>query len=288
MHPDEGLKIFLDYLRLEKNSSAHTILNYGKDLESFFAYLKIGDLDNVTRLDIRNFLVYLNESGYSNSSIARKLSAVRAFFKFLARGKYVEKNPVANIISPKISKKLPKNISVADVSAILDSVPSRGKYALRDKAILELLYGTGVRVSELIGINIEDVDIGRLYVKVKGKGKKERLVPLGKVALLAVKNYLNLLKRKNGPLFINKNETRLTDRSVRRIIKKYCLKSGIGKIISPHTLRHSFATHLLDRGADLRSVQELLGHSNLSTTQIYTHVTMSKMKEVYDKAHPRA
>lgn len=296
MDNQEIIQLFLDYLTGEKNSSAHTVKNYKIDLREFVLFLKEKNFKNVSYLDIRSFLAHLQSRNYSKSSISRKLACLRSFFKYLAREEKIESNPAAGISTPKREKKLPDFLDPPEVVRLLEA-PDKNKWEeKRDKAILETLYSSGLRVSELVGLNQEDVDSFGALVRVRGKGKKERIVPLGQMAIKALQSYLGhqpapRLKKISAtkvPLYLNRSGGRLTDRSVRRMINKYVRRTGLNKEVSPHMLRHSFATHMLDRGADLRSVQELLGHENLSTTQIYTHVTTQRLKEAYDTAHPRA
>ena len=291
---DSRVQKFLDFLDTEKNASPHTIKNYLIDLRELTGSLAGKNLEEVTYLDIRSFLAGLKSKSYSKSSIARKLACVRSFFKYLARENVLKTNPAVSIATPKREKRLPQFLDVQEVTNLLEA-PSKNNWAeKRDKAILEILYSSGLRVSELVGLNHEDVDFFSGLVRVRGKGKKERIVPVGEVALKAVQEYLHHRPPKVGehavkrPLYMNRSGGRITDRSIRRMILKYVKRIALKKEVSPHTLRHSFATHMLDRGADLRSVQELLGHENLSTTQIYTHVTTKRIKEAYDAAHPRA
>lgn len=283
---------FLTYLEIERNASEHTLINYKIDLKEFFDILKDKLVTSIDYLDIRRFLAALKAKEYSKSSISRKLACVRSFFKYLSRENIITANPAVSISTPKRDKKLPLFLELKEVEDLLDAPHGTAEAELRDKAIMELLYGSGIRVGELRGINSEDIDLYSGLLKVRGKGKKERIVPVGSYAVSAIERYLHKRRRpKKGAehaLFLNNHGTRLTDRSIRRIILKYARQIALNKNVSPHTLRHSFATHMLDRGADLRSVQELLGHENISTTQIYTHVTTKRMREVYTKAHPRA
>src|SRR3989338_3825475 len=221
-------------------------------------------------------------------SLARKLSCLRSFFRFLQREGLVKKNPTTLLMTPKLDKKLPQFLTEDEMTKFIESPPLKKEAGKRDRAILETLYSTGMRVSELVGLNMDNVDFISNIVKVAGKGKKERLLPIGDKALKSLQDYLKIRKHQSSAIFLNKSGTRLTSRSICNITEKYIRQTGLREKISPHVLRHSFATHLLNRGADLRSVQELLGHVNLSTTQIYTHVTMDRLKEVYDKSHPRA
>jgi len=249
-------------------------------------------LENVNPLDVRRFLAYLTDKDSSRSTLGRKLACLRSFYKYLMREEAIKVNPAAGISTPKQERRLPVFLEIDEMARLLEA-PSGEKWeSKRDKAIMELLYSSGLRVSELVGVNVEEVDENSCLIKVRGKRRKERIVPIGNFAIKAIQAYLKKRPQSKGtlenPLFINKNNTRLTDRSVRRIILKYVRQVGIQKDVSPHMFRHSFATHLLDRGADLRSVQELLGHENLSTTQIYTHVSLRKVRAEFELAHPRA
>lgn len=290
---------FINYLKIEKNASEHTIVNYSIDLRDFAAFAggagsSHGEtsVESVNYLFLRKYLARMKEKSYSKRTVARKLAVLRSFFKFLYREGYIKTNPSSGIYTPKLDKKLPIFLDTNEVSRLIEAPDEKDLTGLRDRAVMETLYSTGMRVSELAHMSLNDVDFIGGVIKVFGKGKKERLAPIGDKALRSIRNYLN--KRGAAKLndkkavFLNKDGGRLTDRSVRRIIEKYIKRVSTREGVSPHTLRHSFATHLLDRGADLRSVQELLGHMNLSTTQIYTHVTTERLKEVYDKAHPRA
>lgn len=283
---------FSTYLSIEKNASSHTILNYKHDLEEFLKFAEGRDISGVDYLFIRKFLMDMTSRGLAKKSIARKLSALRSFFKFLYRDGYIRVNPVSGISTPKLDKKLPVFLD-EDKTAKLVTAPLKKDFrSLRDKAILETLYSAGLRVSELVNIDERDIDFISGLVKVLGKGRSQRLAPVGDKAIQAIREYMlarDLKGWQNArPLFLNKSGKKITDSSVRRIVDKYIKAAAISERISPHSLRHSFATHLLNRGADLRSVQELLGHKNLSTTQIYTHVSKERLKSVYDKAHPRA
>lgn len=282
---------FINYLKVEKNASGHTIKNYSIDLNSFFLFLEGKDIAEVDHLTLRRFLAQLRSKAYSKRTIARKLASLRSLFKFLYREGHIKSNPITAISSPKLDKKLPKFLDVGQVTRLIMKPDTATIAGLRDRAILETLYSTGIRVSELVGLDTRDIDFISGVVKVFGKGSKERMVPIGEEALGAIRRYNDKKDKREkarDAVFLNNRGGRLTDRSVRRMLDKYIHACAIEEKISPHSLRHSFATHLLDRGADLRSVQELLGHMNLSTTQIYTHVTMDRLKAVYDKAHPRA
>lgn len=283
---------FINYLKIEKNASGHTLTNYEIDLKSFAAFLGDKDISGVDHLALRRFLAEMRAKNYSKRTVARKLASLRSFFKFLYREGHIKTNPITAILTPKLDKTLPKFLDVNSVARLLET-PDESKVAgMRDRAMLEAMYSTGMRVSELVGLDLGDIDFISGVVKVFGKGRKERMVPIGDAALKSIRKYVDgrgawPVKDKSA-VFLNKGGRRITDRSVRRIVDKHIKSCSMDAKISPHSLRHSFATHLLDRGADLRSVQELLGHMNLSTTQVYTHVTMERLKSVYDKAHPRA
>lgn len=287
------MKRFLEYLEAERNASNHTIKDYGIDLRDFLVFINGKDLATLDYLEIRRYLALLKEKQYQRSTVARKLACLRSFFKFLVRENMLKVNPAVGIATPKREKKLPNCLELEEIEHLLDA-PNGNKWEeKRDKAILEALYSSGIRVSELTGLNHDDIDLFSGIMKIRGKGKKERIVPLGSIALKSIEAYVDMKpKSKDGKgtnaLFVNRSGTRLTDRSVRRILIKYARRISLTKEISPHMLRHSFATHMLDRGADLRSVQELLGHQNLSTTQIYTHISTKRLRDAYDKAHPRA
>ena len=285
---------FINYLKVEKNSSAHTITNYLVDLKAFAQFIRDKDVTTIDHLLLRKFLAEMRAKNYSKRTIARKLASLRSFFRFMYREGHIKTNPITAISTPKLDKKLPVVLDEGAVAKLLGCQSSDDVFGLRDKALLETIYSAGIRVSELVGLNINNVDLIGEVIKVLGKGSKERMVPIGGPAVSAIRKYMDKrddLKVKEGhkaAIFLGKNGTRLRDRSVRRILNKYISLCSVAEHISPHSLRHSFATHLLNRGADLRSVQELLGHANLSTTQIYTHVTTDRLKAVYDKAHPRA
>jgi len=288
---DRFIEKFIRYLEIEKNYSKYTILNYKNDLEDFMVFLGQAPLESVDYLFIRRYLALLKEKQIASRSVGRYLSTLRTFFKFLAREGYLKANPLQGISSPKQDKHLPSFMTEEEVTKLIDAVvlkDAKDDKAFRDKAILEMFYSTGMRISEVVSSNISSVDFISGIVKVMGKGRKERIVPIGECALSALRKYLDKRKTQTDALFLNKNNRRITDRGVRGIVAKYLRLASMKQGISPHTLRHSFATHLLNRGADLRSVQELLGHANLSTTQVYTHLTTERLKSVYDKAHPRA
>ncbi len=283
---------FLKFLEVEKNSSPHTITNYRSDLTEFFKFNGKNSPKDINYLEIRKFLAYLKDRDFLKTTVSRKLACLKSFFKYLTREQVLEANPASGIQTPKRDRRLPSFLETKEVEHLIEAAKGEKWETKRDLAILETLYSSGIRVSELVGLNEEDIDLLGNLVKVRGKGKKERIVPLGSCAVKAIKSYMDAapldLDKRIVPLLINRRKTRLTDRSVRRIILKYARLAALKKGISPHTLRHSFATHLLDRGADLRSVQELLGHAHLSTTQIYTHVSSKRLREAYEQAHPRA
>ncbi|MFH1045848.1 MAG: tyrosine recombinase XerC [Candidatus Omnitrophota bacterium] len=288
---DRYIEKFLTYLEIEKNVSTHTLLNYRIDLKQINEFLQKKDALSVDRLDVRKYLTHLKARNLQRRSINRKLSTLRSFFRFLVREGYLKVNPLAAISSPKMEKKLPLFLDIAEVTRLIESPDVSTALGLRDRAILEALYSTGMRISELVGLTIASIDFIAGMVKVLGKGKKERLLPIGDKALRAIRDYLDqqtVPKKDSRAVFLNKYNRRLTDRGVQSLIDKYIRLTSLREGVSAHTLRHSFATHLLDKGADLRSVQELLGHVSLSTTQIYTHITTERLKTVYAKAHPRA
>lgn len=279
---------YVRYLEIEKNASKHTILNYRRDLDEFKKFLGETQLENVDYLALRKFLSTLREKNLKSRSISRKLSCLRSFFRFLNREGFLKNDPTQAVSSPKLERYLPIFLTEDEVTKLIESPDAKELSGLRDRAILETFYSTGIRISELVGLNLENIDFFGAVVKVSGKGKKERMVPIGDKALRAIRDYTEQRKQQAPAAFLNKNGRRITDRGVRLVLDKYIQRTALRENISPHSLRHSFATHLLNRGADLRSVQELLGHANLSTTQIYTHLTTEKLKNVYDKAHPRA
>jgi integrase/recombinase XerC len=299
---------FVDYMRNQRGYSVHTLRNYRTDLIHFLDFLSskrgvkeegkaVMVMGSIEPLLIRDYMGGLFGI-YNRRTIARKMSSLRSFFNFLDRNSLNHGNPVADISTPKQGKYIPTYLPVDEMFKLLEGPDKEQPLGLRDLAIIEVLYSCGIRVAELAGLNINDIDFSGCLIKVLGKGNKERLVPIGKKALEALRNYLDAvvslrkktqdLSVKAVPVFINNRGGRLTTRSVGTIIKKYALACGLITDISPHSLRHTFATHLLDGGADLRSVQEMLGHMSLSTTQKYTHVSMDRLMAVYDKAHPRS
>ena len=320
---------FLSYLRFEKRFSEHTAKCYGADLVQLEGFL-IGRSEDSSLTDeaislthpegvsatavatqtgakvdqlllsvdvntVRAYLAFLNEKQYSRATVARKLGTLRSFYKFLVKRNRLSSSPLMAVRTPKQEKKLPRFLEYEEVKRLLETPPMDNWLGARDRAILETLYSTGIRVSELVALNMDDVDFLGEVVRVRGKGKKERIAPISSSALQIIQHYMEFRNKRaqsntnfdSKVLFVNKHGRRLSTRSVRRKMDKYLKIAGLDPAISPHTLRHSFATHMLNKGADLRSVQELLGHQSLSTTQIYTHLTTSKIKEVYESAHPR-
>ena len=282
---------FLEYLRVERNASEYTCRDYALDLKQFFDCIGHRRVAEVTPLEIRRFVAHLSTRHQAKRSIARKLSCLRSFFRFLCRDGRREQNPAAAIPTPRLEQRLPAFLDEAQMTRLLQIPPLDKWQGWRDRALLETLYSTGVRVSELVGLNRDDVDEISGTAIVRGKGKKERLCPIGETALKAINAYLAKRPKKLKvpyAVFVSQKGTRLTVRQVDRLLVRYVAQAELPRSVSPHSLRHSFATHLLDRGADLRSVQELLGHASLATTQIYTHVSAQRLKKVYDQAHPRA
>lgn len=279
---------FLNYLDVEKNYSKHTTLNYRIDLLEFATFAGETAVEKIDYLFLRRYLAHLRTKQYLSRTLARKLSSLRSFFRFLHRESLIKSNPAVLIMSPKREKRLPKFLTEEEANQFMEMPLGDKLLNKRDRAILETLYSTGIRVSELVGLSVENVDLISNIIKVAGKGKKERLVPIGNKAVAAIRDYLESRPKQTSAVFLNKNGTRLSARSIGTIVHKYIRMMSTTHDISPHVMRHTFATHLLNRGADLRSVQELLGHVNLSTTQIYTHVTTDRLKKVYDQAHPRA
>ncbi len=290
---------YINYLEVERNVSPYTVRNYKNDLLNFFQFLKtkeIGSLRDVDKPVLRDYLSHLIEQGLVKASIARKLSAIRSFYRYLLREGMVPTSPVATTSSPKLDRRLPSFLSIEQVVKLLEAPDLATPQGLRDRALLELLYASGLRVSELVSLNLEQVNLNTNEIRVWGKGAKERLVLIGRPAAEALSTYLSQGRpklfgakiRMTNALFINRYGERLIERGVQRILEKCANIAGIDKRVHPHLLRHTFATHLLDGGADLRVVQELLGHADLSSTQIYTHVTKSQARKVYLAAHPRA
>jgi integrase/recombinase XerC len=286
---------FLRHLDRERNASPHTVKAYRRDLLQFVAYLR-GELGREPRpadadhLLLRGFLAELHRRGLQKASSARKLAALRTFFRYLCREGIVEKNPARPLLSPRLERRIPTYLEEGELEGFLD-VPGGTDAALRARAILELLYGTGIRCAELVGLDLAEVDLEARMIRVLGKGRKERVVPFGTRAREALRRWFPArlrMRPASDALFVNVNGSRLTDRSVRKLVTRRVQQLALSRRISPHSLRHSFATHLLARGADLRSIQELLGHSSLSTTQRYTHLDTTKILAIYRKTHPRA
>lgn len=288
---------FMQFLSVEKGLAANTLESYQRDLFAYTDFLKhqgVSEIGASNRSHIVSYLVTLQKKGRATATLSRNLASIRAFYQFLVRDRHLEHDPSVHLETPKIEKRLPKVLSLEEVETLLEGPDLGQPSGLRDKAMLELLYATGIRVSELVQLNMGDINLEMGFLKCMGKGSKERMIPLGKMAISVIQLYietarLRLLKAGGGTaLFVNHLGKRMTRQGFWKIIKKYALQSGITADITPHTLRHSFATHLLENGADLRSVQEMLGHADISTTQIYTHVTRSRIKDVYAKTHPRA
>lgn len=296
---------FLTFLQVNKGASPHTLEAYASDLVQFFAFLgfeeglpSAPDLERVDHLQVRRYLGWLQGQGYTKRSVARKLAALRSFYRFLCREGRLALNPVKGVSTPRMGLRLPRFLDAGEMAGLVEAPRGDSPGELRDRAMLETLYAAGLRVSELVGLNLEDVDASAGMVQVLGKGGKERVVPLGSQAIAALDRYLpvgrdRLLAGRAGggtekALFLSRLGRRISTRSVRNIVQRYSEGLDAARRPSPHTIRHSFATHLLDNGADLRAVQELLGHASVSTTQIYTHVTRERLRAVYQQAHPRA
>ena len=311
----ELITTFLDYLSVERGLSSNTIVSYRKDLEFYIDFLTRRHIDNlskITKNDITNFMLAQKDKGISTNSVVRRLAAIRMFHRFLAREKILKNDPSDLIDSPKLWKKIPDTLSLNEVNALLAQPDIRNKQGLRDKAILETLYATGMRVSEAVNLKVDSVNLDIGFLRCIGKGNKERIIPLGTKAISSIKKYLeasrphllnpvrntkalqrpdnisNGVKKKESEfLFLNRFGKKISRQSLWKLVKKYANQARIKKPMRPHILRHSFATHLLERGADLRSVQEMLGHSNISTTQIYTHINKDRLKTIHRMFHPR-
>jgi len=291
---------FLKYLCYERNASDLTVKSYREDLAALLAYLGESfdgspDPHDVTTLDLRGYVSALHDAGYARTSISRRLASTRSFYRFLLREGKIDSNPAKPLRNPRAVRNLPHFLSTREIGRLLNAPPRQEVLGRRDHAILETMYSAGLRVGELVLVNDGDLDLDEGLVRVRGKGRRERLAPLGSYAVLAIRHWLTRrqlsAKESSGrtaPVYVNKFGRRITTRSVARMLEKYLKLAGLDLRTTPHTLRHSFATHLLDRGADIRSVQELLGHKSLVTTQIYTHVSTARLKAVYEKAHPRA
>jgi len=291
------LQDYLNYLSVERGLSQNTLESYARDLRQYLQYLKEKkniEIKETTQATVIGYLLQLQAKGKATATLSRSLAAIKSYYHFLFREAKIERDPTINLDAPKQEKRLPRVLSVEDVSNLLEQPDLKTPAGIRDRAMLEVLYATGLRVSELVSLKISDLNLEMGYIKCFGKGSKERIVPLGSVASKYVKHYLEHARKflasslNEETLFLNHHGHRLTRQGFWKIIKKYAESINLENDITPHTLRHSFATHLLENGADLRSVQEMLGHADISTTQIYTHLTKSKIKEVYEKAHPRA
>ncbi|MFW6139807.1 MAG: site-specific tyrosine recombinase XerD [Acidobacteriota bacterium] len=291
----EAVKAFVEFLTVEKGLSQNTVISYSQDLRKFFIFLKEKKMNylKAEEKDIIKFIHKQSRSGLSSRSIARIISSIRAFYRFLVLESFLKKSPLENISSPKAWLSLPKVLKVSEVEKLLNQPDEKKAHGVRDKSMMELLYATGLRVSELIRLKMDAPNVEDGFLICKGKGSKERIVPMGSSAVLALKKYLNisrpkLLKGGSEFLFLSQQGKPFTRQGFWKRLKGYAQKAGLEEKVSPHILRHSFATHLLERGADLRSVQSMLGHSQITTTQIYTHVSRKRLREVYDKYHPRS
>lgn len=294
---------FLDHMRVEKSASSLTLISYRTDLSQFFTFMadKYGtpreEISNelFNHKSVREYLMFLQQQGLSRATMARKLASLRSFVRYLCRENILPGNPIAAVATPKQDKKLPRFLYPVEIEMLISAPDMTSTAGKRDRAILETLYATGIRVSELVGIDLKDIDLANAIVKVKGKGNKERIVPLGRKARESLAIYMNESRNNfarkalegSNALFLNKYGKRLSERSIRNILNKYVEQVALNQKVNPHMLRHSFATHLLNNGADLRSVQELLGHVKLSTTQIYTHLTRENIKNIHNETHPR-
>ncbi len=291
---------FLRYLKIERNASEYTLKSYSEDFRSLFDYLqdRCGGADSVAQLDIANlrgYVAYLHECQYAKATIARRLACLRSFLRYCQREGFVASNPAKALRTPRAGRKLPHFLTTEQIAQLLEAPPANDAEGLRDRAMLETMYSAGLRVAELVGLNIDHWDRDANVIRVYGKGKKERIAPIGRYASKALLRWLEARRPADnaGPddraaVFLNRFGTRLTTRSVGRMIEKYLKETGLDRQTSPHTLRHTFATHLLDGGADLRAVQEMLGHKSLTTTQIYTHVSTQRLRDTYENAHPHA
>lgn len=295
---EDAIRAFITFLQVERNASPETIRNYRSDLQQLTSYLvqarqspRSVQVQHVTTDDLRGYLHWLDRKGEKATSLARKLACLRSFYRFLVREGATARNPAEDIRSPKLPKPLPRVLTKDDANALMEFPAGQSTLSLRDRALLEMLYSTGARVSEAVGLNVGDLNQSEGLVHLRGKGRKERVVPIGGVAIQAIREYRDSFKssriQPSAPLFLNHRGGRLTARSVARLVSRYSSRLASGAV-SPHALRHSFATHLLDEGADLRSIQEMLGHASLSTTQKYTHLAADQLLAVYDRAHPRA
>ncbi len=293
----DTVRKFLESLEYEKGLSQNTLESYGADLRDYQMFLKDHSsetLIDVTPSTIVGYLMFLRRKGRSTATVARRLASMKSFYRFLLKEGYIDKDPCENLSSPSLERRLPKVLTLAEIERLLDQPDLSTPIGLRDRAILEVLYAAGLRVSELTNLDLGDVDLREGFVRCIGKGSKERVVPLGEIAIAATESYIEngrptlIFDPKELSLFVNQNGGRMTRQSIWKLVKKYSEGARIPKEVTPHTIRHSFATHLLEHGADIRAVQEMLGHADISTTQIYTHVTKDRLKDVYARSHPRA
>ncbi|MFH1347414.1 MAG: site-specific tyrosine recombinase XerD [Candidatus Margulisiibacteriota bacterium] len=289
----DQIKDFLDFIKIERGYSENTAKSYNKDLSQFLKFAKNKKASEIDRDHIKSYLEYLYDEGYAVSSTERKLACLKSFFHYLVREGKMDADPTSDIKLPKKAKRLPKALSISETIKLVSAPREKNQLALRDAALLEMLYATGMRASEAVGMNVSDINFSVSFVKCFGKGSKERIVPINKITLKAIQEYLGKARPKfpqkdKEALFLDKNGERLTRQGMWLVLKKYVKMTGVKGKTSPHTLRHSFATHLLEKGADLRSVQEMLGHADIATTQIYTSVSRERLKRMYKKAHPRA
>lgn len=291
------LQDFIYYLSVEKGLSANTLDSYGRDLKKYLHFLEqegLNTLKETGREEISRFINVQREQGLASASVTRSLAAIRSFYQFLMKEQLIEENPAKELDTPRKEKQLPQVLSCSDVELLLEQPECAKASGKRDKAMLEMIYATGIRVSELISLDLNNVNIKMGFLRCSGKGSKERMIPLGSEAIKSLEDYLKesrgkmIKSKEERALFVNQKGKRLTRQGFWKILKKYSQKAGINGEITPHTLRHSFATHLLENGADLRSVQEMLGHADISTTQIYTHLTRQKIRDIYKQTHPRA
>ena len=297
---EPAIAAFLQFLKIERNCSPLTIKSYSEDLASLLEYFRdfaggVPAVDAVAVATLRGYVAYMHECNYSRSTMARRLACLRSFFRFACREQLAAQNPAKALRTPRAGRRLPHFLSTEQVALLLEAPPANQPLGLRDRAILETLYSAGLRVAELASLNVSDWDRDADIVRVAGKGRKERVAPIGRYAAQALSRWLEVRApdqtappAQQAAMFLNQRGRRLTTRSIGRLLEKYIGDTGLDKLTTPHTLRHSFATHLLDGGADLRSVQELLGHKSLTTTQIYTHVSTKRLRETYEKAHPHA
>jgi integrase/recombinase XerD len=294
---DDVIERFLNYLEHEKGLSANTLASYGIDLKDYREFLSeysSETIETANSATIVAYLMFLLRQGRATSTVARRLAAIKGFYQFLLREGCIVKDPSENLSAPSLERRLPKVMSLAEIERLLAQPDPSTPLGLRDKAMLEVLYATGLRVTELVDLNMNDVDLLEGFVRCMGKGSKERVVPMGEIAVLSLKAYLEqgrselVTDLEEQALFVNQEGARMSRQSVWKLVKKYARQAEIRKEVTPHTIRHSFATHLLEHGADIRAVQEMLGHADISTTQIYIHVTKDRLKEVYAKSHPRA